>query len=57
MIINKDIIAPINNAIAAFIPKYININAIISIVTGKIAINNKAIIAIPIDSNNLFICQ
>ena len=57
MIINRATTAPISNARTEFIPKYINIPAIISIVMGRSAINNKAITAIPIDLNNLFILE
>lgn len=57
MTINRATAAPISNARIEFIPKYVNIPAIINIITGGSAINNKAITAIPIDLNNLFILK
>lgn len=55
MTINRATTAPINNERIEFIPKYINIPAIVNIIIGRSAISNKAIIATPIDLNNLFI--
>lgn len=56
MIINRAITAPISNARIEFIPEYINIPTIISIIMEGNAIDNKTL-AIPIDLNNLFILR
>lgn len=57
MTITRATTAPINNARTEFIPKYISIPVIMNIVMKGSAINNKTIIAIPIDLNNLFILE
>ena len=56
MTINRATAAPISNARIEFIPEYINIPAIISIIMEGNAIDNKTL-AIPIDLNNLFILR